>query len=92
MSSQFLQAPAIKMLVLAGRERLDTPLTIGHMQGKFQLVLMNGLGHYIHEDAPEQMAQILQRYLNRYNFTSPLSGEDALKERIQREREMLYGL
>ena len=59
MSNQYLQAPAIKMLVLAGRERLDTPLTIGQMQGKFQIVFMNGMGHYIHEDAPEQMAQIL---------------------------------
>lgn len=56
MSKRFLQSPAIKMLILAGRERMDTPLIIAHMQGKFQLVLQNGMGHYIHEDAPQEVA------------------------------------
>ena len=55
MSDRFLASPAIKLLLLAGRERLDTPLTIGQMQGKFQMILFNGLGHYIHEDAPEEV-------------------------------------
>ena len=68
MSDRFLQSPAVKMLILAGRERMDTPLTIGHMQGKFQLELQNGMGHYVHEDAPQEIARILQRYLKRYGF------------------------
>lgn len=55
MSKHFLDSTAIKLLILAGRERLDTPLTIGHMQGKFQLILMNGMGHYLHEDAPQEV-------------------------------------
>lgn len=55
MSERFLDSPAIKLLFLAGRERLDTPLTIGQMQGKFQMILMNGLGHYLHEDSPEEV-------------------------------------
>lgn len=55
MSQRFLEAPGIKMLLLAGRERLDTPLTIGQMQGKFQMILMNGMGHYLHEDSPEEV-------------------------------------
>ena len=92
MSDLYLQAPAVKMLVLAGRERLDTPLTIGHMQGKFQLVLMNGMGHYIQEDAPEEMGHTLKRYLERYNFVGGLSESDALQQRIKRERAMLYGM
>lgn len=92
MSNLYLQAPAVKMLVLAGRERLDTPLTIGHMQGKFQLVLMNGMGHYIQEDAPEELGRTLKRYLDRYNFIGGLSESDALQQRIKRERAMLYGM
>lgn len=55
MSARFLDSPAIKVLMVAGRERLDTPLTIGHMQGKFQLMLFSGCGHFIHEDIPEQV-------------------------------------
>lgn len=57
MSSRYLESPARKMLILAGRERLDTPLTIGLMQGKFQMVLMNECGHYIHEDVPEEVEE-----------------------------------
>ena len=60
MSQRYLDSPAIKMLFLAGRERLDTPLTIGQMQGKFQMILMNGIGHYMHEDSPEE---VKMRYL-----------------------------
>ena len=100
MSKHFLESSAIKLLLLAGRERLDTPLTIGHMQGKFQLILMNGLGHYLHEDAPQevsiyifgviQVSNSLEKYLTRYNFVGNLSTEDALKKRIERERQLLY--
>ena len=50
MSSLFLSVPGPKMLVLAGTDRLDTPLTIGQMQGKYQLALMPHCGHQIHED------------------------------------------
>ena len=62
MSDRFLQSPAVKMLILAGRERMDTPLTIGHMQGKFQLELQNGMGHYIHEDAPQEVGLFCDSY------------------------------
>lgn len=37
------------MLVLAGAERLDKELMIGQMQGKFQLEVLTGVGHMIHE-------------------------------------------
>ena len=38
-------------MILAGRERLDTTLEIGHMQGKFQLKVMTRpyVGHLVHE-------------------------------------------
>ena len=34
------------MLLVAGTDRLDKPLTIAQMQGKFQLVLMPTSGKY----------------------------------------------
>ena len=48
----FLASPPVKMLLLAGMDRLDTALTVGQMQGKFQLTCMPQSGHAIHEDQP----------------------------------------
>lgn len=51
LSSLFLSLRTARLLVLAGTERLDTPLTIGQMQGKFWLEVMNDhcVGHLVHE-------------------------------------------
>lgn len=35
--------------MLAGAERLDKELMIGQMQGKFQLVVLGGVGHMVQE-------------------------------------------
>lgn len=40
LSEKFLGLSAPKVLILAGTDRLDRPLTIGQMQGKFQMVLL----------------------------------------------------
>jgi len=40
LSELFLAARAPKLLLLAGTDRLDRPLTIGQMQGRFQLALL----------------------------------------------------
>lgn len=70
LSDQFLRVPAPKFLVLAGRETLDTPLTIGQMEGKFQIKLLPECGHLIQEDAPDELAQALVAFAHRY--TTPL--------------------
>ena len=49
LSSKFLSARTARLLALAGTERLDRELMIGHMQGKFQLEVLAGVGHMIHE-------------------------------------------
>ncbi len=54
-----------KMLVLASTDRLDKPLTIGHMQGKFQFEVVQSAGHSVHEDQPADMANLLLRFLSR---------------------------
>jgi len=56
-----------KAILLAGRERLDQPMMVGHMQGKFKLVVFPEVrvGHFVHEDAPVRTAQELVGFLNR---------------------------
>ena len=50
LSKLFLSVPAPKVLLLAGTDRLDQELTIGQMQGKFQMCLLPQAGHVIQED------------------------------------------
>lgn len=50
LSKMFLSSKAVKMLILAGTDRLDKELTIAQMQGKFQLTMFPSVGHTIQED------------------------------------------
>jgi protein phosphatase methylesterase 1 len=52
----FLDVKCPKVLLLAGADRLDRVLTIGQMQGKFQMILMPSAGHAVHEDASDDTA------------------------------------
>ncbi|KAI0667925.1 protein phosphatase methylesterase [Trametes maxima] len=65
LSSKFLSARTARLLVLAGTERLDKELMIGQMQGKFQLVVIPGVGHIVHEDDPTRMAETLVEFWRR---------------------------
>eukprot|EP00188_Purpureofilum_apyrenoidigerum_P006305 Plantae.Rhodophyta-Purpureofilum_apyrenoidigerum.ctg9537.p1 GENE.Plantae.Rhodophyta-Purpureofilum_apyrenoidigerum.ctg9537~~Plantae.Rhodophyta-Purpureofilum_apyrenoidigerum.ctg9537.p1 ORF type:complete len:357 (+),score=57.87 Plantae.Rhodophyta-Purpureofilum_apyrenoidigerum.ctg9537:137-1207(+) len=65
LSSIFLTARVMKLLVLAGVDRLDKSLTIAHMQGKFQNVLLPSAGHSVHEDEPERLAAVLRDFFRR---------------------------
>lgn len=56
LSRKFLSASGGKLLILAGTDRLDKELMIGQMQGKYQLIVMPEVGHFVHEDAPEKTA------------------------------------
>jgi len=68
-SDKFLGTPASKLLMLAGTDRLDKPLTIGHMQGKYQLEIMPvGVGHCIQEEVPIDLAKKLIAYMKRNKF------------------------
>ena len=49
LSALFLSCKTARLLVLAGTERLDRELMIGQMQGKFQLEVISGVGHMLHE-------------------------------------------
>ncbi|ODQ51048.1 protein phosphatase methylesterase [Saitoella complicata NRRL Y-17804] len=65
LSSKFLSIPASKLLILAGTDRLDKPLMIGQMQGKYQLNVFPEAGHFLHEDCPERTAEVLVEFWRR---------------------------
>ncbi|KAK9463213.1 Alpha/beta hydrolase family-domain-containing protein [Lipomyces oligophaga] len=62
LSDKFLSARTSRMLILAGTDRLDKELTIGQMQGKYQLEVFGEAGHFLHEDAWERTALMLQAF------------------------------
>lgn len=65
MSEKFLTIPAGRLLILAGTERLDKPMTIGQMQGKFQMLIYPESGHVIQEDSPDKLAESLVEFWKR---------------------------
>ncbi|XP_061753733.1 protein phosphatase methylesterase 1 isoform X2 [Nerophis ophidion] len=69
LSALFLTCPVPKLLLLAGVDRLDKDLTIGQMQGKFQMQVLSQCGHAVHEDAPEKVADALAAFMVRHKFT-----------------------
>ena len=69
LSELFLNAKVSKMLMLADTDRLDKPLTIGQMQGKYQLAVMGGgVGHTVHEDSPQRVAEKIGHFVERNQF------------------------
>ncbi|KAL2519798.1 esterase/lipase/thioesterase family protein [Forsythia ovata] len=65
LSEKFLSSPVPKILLLAGTDRLDRTLTIGQMQGKFQMVVVRHTGHAIQEDVPEEFATLVLNFIHR---------------------------
>ncbi|KAG9456866.1 hypothetical protein H6P81_001374 [Aristolochia fimbriata] len=65
LSEVFLSCPVPKLLMLAGTDRLDKSLTIGQMQGKFQLVVVRNTGHAIQEDVPDEFASLVLNFISR---------------------------
>ncbi|CAG2056278.1 unnamed protein product, partial [Timema podura] len=71
LSNEFLNCQVPKMLLLAGIDRLDKDLTVGQMQGKFQMQVLPQCGHAVHEDVPEKVAEVVATFLVRHKFTEP---------------------
>lgn len=65
LSNRFLKVGAARLLVLAGTDRLDKELMIGQMQGKYQLVVFQDAGHFLHEDVPNKTAILLYDFWQR---------------------------
>ncbi|KAE8628036.1 hypothetical protein XENTR_v10007279 [Xenopus tropicalis] len=74
LSNLFLSCPIPKQLLLAGVDRLDKDLTIGQMQGKFQMQVLPQCGHAVHEDAPDKVAEAVATFLVRHRFAESVGG------------------
>lgn len=62
LSKEFLSIKTPKALILTDTNELDTPLTVGHMQGKFKLGVVKGTGHFIMEDDPAAMMEQINQF------------------------------
>jgi len=67
LSEEYLSAPAAKLLLLAGTDRLDKTLTIGQMQGKFQMKVLP-TGHAVHEDDPAKTIEAVDEFITRFRI------------------------
>jgi protein phosphatase methylesterase 1 len=67
----FVRAPTYKVLILPDIDRLDKPFLIGHMSGKFQLEIIHGTHHCMHEDAPQDIARIIRNLIERLTAAVP---------------------
>lgn len=74
LSLMFLGLSVPKLLLLAGVDRLDKDLTVGQMQGKFQMQVLPQCGHAVHEDSPDEVAEALATFVIRHKFTEPVDG------------------
>lgn len=73
LSKKFLSIHAQKLLLLANIDRMDKDLTVGQMQGKFEMQVLTRVGHAVQEDDPDKVASILSNFLVRNKFTNPTS-------------------
>lgn len=81
LSKKFLQARGGKLLILAGTDRLDRELIIGQMQGKYQLVVLPEVGHFLHEDAPGKTAGSVSFFFFSFHFFLSVEGDRDEKRR-----------
>ncbi|KAG5178506.1 putative protein phosphatase methylesterase [Tribonema minus] len=91
LSSAFINLRIPKLLIVAGMDRLDTELTVGQIQGKFQLKLVYGAGHSVHEDQPQQVAShvlAFARHFGILNVGSPQAEQDELRAKLERARNL----
>lgn len=79
LSQKFLDIRVPKLLLLAGIDNLDRALTVGQMQGKFQLQVLARCGHAVHEDRPHEVAEVIGTYLLRNKFAEPAGDGQFLK-------------
>lgn len=65
LSAKFLDVRVPKLLLLASIDGLDRALTVGQMQGRFQLQVLARCGHAVHEDRPHEVAEVIATYMQR---------------------------
>ncbi|XP_068619667.1 protein phosphatase methylesterase 1 [Battus philenor] len=70
LSYAFLHTRAPRLLLLASVDGLDRELTVGQMQGKFQMQVLTRCGHAVHEDTPGEVARVVAAFALRHRLTA----------------------
>lgn len=78
LSTAFLSVGAPRLLLLASIDGLDRELTVGQMQGKFQMQVLARCGHAVHEDTPGEVARVISGFALRHRLTSPTESGEAM--------------
>jgi len=74
MDKKFLNAKCgPKLVLIANPNNLDKEMTIAQMQGKFQIQMLPGSGHAVHEDCAKRIAVKFSAYLKRFRIAEPLN-------------------
>lgn len=68
---KFIKLPVYKVLILPNINNMDKTFIVGHMSGKFQLEIVNGSNHCVHEDKPEAVARIVEKFIQRISISIP---------------------
>lgn len=73
MTKALLAINVPKVLILANNELMDHELTVAMMQGKFKLEVVKNVGHLIHEDNPEKVADILNNFIKDFHINEDVT-------------------
>lgn len=68
LTQTFLNVRIPKQLLLAASDRMDKELTIAQMQGKFKMVVVDNVGHVVHEDNASSVAQCFKQFTNQFHI------------------------
>ena len=82
LSNDFLSIKIPKCLILNDTNELDTPLTIGHMQGKFKLVVIKETGHFIHEDDPKSVICNIEDFINSFKLPKSINEVKEMENKL----------
>ena len=82
LSKEFLSIRTPKALILTDTNELDTPLTVGHMQGKFKLGVVKGTGHFIMEDDPPAMMEQINQFCQVFRIPRTLDEIKTIKSEL----------
>lgn len=73
-TDRFLTSSCPRLLFVSSMDRLslDSALMGGQVSGKYQLSVIPGTGHVMHEDAPDKLALVLRAFLSRNHLSTEI--------------------
>ena len=92
LSKEFLSIKTPKALILTDTNELDTPLTVGQMQGKFKLGVIKGTGHFIMEDDPASMMEQINEFCQVFRIPKTVDDIKMIKSDLGNQKKVVkYG-